>query len=86
MFCSIHTCSCVFRNQKKFYFKQRPISYFCLRNSRLLIQSLMAGIYIHIPFCKQKCHYCNFFSVASTKSKAAFLDALKYDGFKERLS
>lgn len=79
MFCSIHTCSCVFRNQKKFYFKQRPISYFCLRNSRLLIQSLMAGIYIHIPFCKQKCHYCNFFSVASTKSKAAFLDALKYE-------
>lgn len=20
------------------------------------------GIYIHIPFCKSKCHYCNFFS------------------------
>ena len=20
----------------------------------------MAGIYIHIPFCKQKCHYCDF--------------------------
>ena len=20
----------------------------------------MAGIYIHIPFCKQACHYCNF--------------------------
>lgn len=37
----------------------------------------MAGIYIHIPFCKQKCHYCNFFSVASIKQKALFLDALK---------
>ncbi|MDR1950674.1 MAG: radical SAM family heme chaperone HemW, partial [Bacteroidales bacterium] len=24
----------------------------------------MAGIYIHIPFCKQKCAYCNFYSVA----------------------
>ena len=23
----------------------------------------MAGIYIHIPFCKQKCAYCNFYSV-----------------------
>ena len=20
----------------------------------------MAGIYIHIPYCKQKCNYCNF--------------------------
>ena len=36
----------------------------------------MAGIYIHIPFCKQKCHYCNFFSVASTKWKDEFVQAL----------
>ncbi len=27
----------------------------------------MAGIYIHIPFCKQKCNYCNFYSLASTR-------------------
>ena len=36
----------------------------------------MPGIYIHIPFCKQKCHYCNFFSVASDKYRAVFVDAL----------
>ena len=36
----------------------------------------MAGIYIHIPFCKQKCHYCNFYSVASDRNKEAFLEAL----------
>lgn len=36
----------------------------------------MAGIYFHIPFCKQKCHYCNFYSVASDKNKEAFLEAL----------
>jgi oxygen-independent coproporphyrinogen-3 oxidase len=27
----------------------------------------MAGIYIHIPFCRSKCDYCNFFSVASKR-------------------
>lgn len=27
----------------------------------------MAGIYLHIPFCRRKCHYCNFFSLASVK-------------------
>jgi oxygen-independent coproporphyrinogen III oxidase len=36
----------------------------------------MAGIYIHIPFCKQKCHYCNFFSVATTRWKAPYIEAL----------
>ncbi len=36
----------------------------------------MAGIYLHIPFCKQKCHYCNFFSLASLKNKDTFLQAL----------
>jgi oxygen-independent coproporphyrinogen III oxidase len=37
----------------------------------------MAGIYIHIPFCRQKCHYCNFFSVASVKWKDEFVTALR---------
>jgi putative oxygen-independent coproporphyrinogen III oxidase len=27
----------------------------------------MAGIYIHIPFCRHKCNYCNFYSLASTR-------------------
>jgi oxygen-independent coproporphyrinogen III oxidase len=37
---------------------------------------IVAGIYIHIPFCRQKCHYCNFFSLASQKNLSAFTDAL----------
>ncbi|MEI7498963.1 MAG: radical SAM family heme chaperone HemW [Bacteroidota bacterium] len=37
----------------------------------------MAGIYLHIPFCRRKCHYCNFFSLASQKWKEPFLHALK---------
>jgi oxygen-independent coproporphyrinogen-3 oxidase len=36
----------------------------------------VAGIYLHIPFCRQKCHYCNFFSSASRKLKEPFLQAL----------
>ncbi len=26
------------------------------------------GLYIHIPFCKQKCPYCDFFSVSTSQS------------------
>lgn len=37
----------------------------------------MAGIYLHIPFCKQACHYCDFHFSTSLKTKDAFLVALK---------
>ncbi len=36
----------------------------------------MSSIYIHIPYCKQKCHYCNFFTVISTKTKQDLIDAI----------
>lgn len=36
----------------------------------------MAGLYIHIPFCKQKCHYCNFYSIASIRNKSKLIDAI----------
>lgn len=36
----------------------------------------MAGIYIHIPFCKQACHYCDFHFSTSLKKKAALVNAL----------
>jgi oxygen-independent coproporphyrinogen-3 oxidase len=37
----------------------------------------MAGIYIHIPFCKQACNYCDFHFSTSLKNKEPFLAALK---------
>ncbi len=37
----------------------------------------MAGIYIHIPFCKQKCHYCNFYSSISLKYRNVFIGVLQ---------
>jgi len=36
----------------------------------------MAGIYIHIPFCKQACHYCDFHFSTSLKYKDELLQAL----------
>ncbi len=39
----------------------------------------MAGIYIHIPFCKQACHYCNFHFSTSLRSKGEMLAALQQE-------
>ena len=36
----------------------------------------MAGIYIHIPFCKQACHYCDFHFSTSFKKKSELVNAL----------
>lgn len=36
----------------------------------------MAGIYIHIPFCKSACHYCNFHFSTSLRYKNELLNAL----------
>lgn len=37
----------------------------------------MAGIYIHIPFCRQKCYYCDFYKTVNTSLKQNFLSTLK---------
>ncbi|QJD95639.1 radical SAM family heme chaperone HemW [Mucilaginibacter robiniae] len=36
----------------------------------------MAGIYIHIPFCKQACHYCDFHFSTSQKYRTEIVQAL----------
>ena len=36
----------------------------------------MSGIYIHIPFCKQACHYCDFYFSTSMKKKEEMVLAL----------
>ena len=36
----------------------------------------MAGIYIHIPFCRQACHYCNFYFSTSTANKPELVKAM----------
>ena len=36
----------------------------------------MAGIYVHIPFCRSKCAYCDFYSVADHRSREAVTAAI----------
>ena len=36
----------------------------------------MSGIYIHIPFCRQACHYCNFHFATSLRLKNELIAAL----------
>ena len=36
----------------------------------------MAGLYLHIPFCKQACHYCNFHFSTSLKQKGEMVTAI----------
>jgi oxygen-independent coproporphyrinogen-3 oxidase len=37
----------------------------------------MAGLYLHIPFCKQACHYCNFHFATSQRQKPELLAAMQ---------
>lgn len=36
----------------------------------------MAGIYIHIPYCKQACHYCDFHFSVKQETRTAFVNSL----------
>lgn len=36
----------------------------------------MAGIYIHIPFCRKKCFYCDFYKTTAVVKKPLFLQSL----------
>lgn len=36
----------------------------------------MAGIYIHVPFCKQRCTYCDFYTEVAPNAIQTYVDAL----------
>jgi oxygen-independent coproporphyrinogen III oxidase len=36
----------------------------------------LAGIYIHIPFCRKKCFYCDFYKTTAVTQKPLFLKSL----------
>lgn len=45
----------------------------------------LAGIYIHIPFCKSRCKYCDFFSTTHLEKQAQYVQALLVE-IQDRLS
>lgn len=46
------------------------------KNFRIVMEKF--GIYIHIPFCKRKCKYCDFISFCYDKEKEIkYFEALK---------
>ncbi len=43
----------------------------------MITDSKPAGLYIHVPFCRSKCGYCDFYSIPSLDLAAAWLKALE---------
>lgn len=39
----------------------------------------MAGLYIHVPYCKTRCIYCDFFTQTNTSSKSDYVQALSHE-------
>lgn len=44
----------------------------------------MAGIYIHIPFCKKLCSYCDFYHVITQADNKQYIDALNREAILRR--
>ncbi|MCC8098600.1 MAG: radical SAM family heme chaperone HemW [Clostridiales bacterium] len=48
-----------------------------IRQAEKALKSRRLGVYLHIPFCKSKCAYCDFYSLpASDRRMDAYLEAL----------
>lgn len=61
----------------------KTILFTSMRNSKFIYTfalkirtSIMAGIYLHIPFCKRRCIYCDFFSTTQSEKKENYVEAL----------
>jgi oxygen-independent coproporphyrinogen III oxidase len=55
------------------YFQKHPLAPH-FRSDRLVAEAL--ALYIHIPFCRQKCGYCDFYSTTELHRLQPFVDSL----------
>ena len=82
MLCNIYTCSFYKSNiyQKRHQIlsiaRKRKITEKKRTFASQLNYRTMAGIYIHIPFCKTRCIYCDFYSTTRSELKSRYIHAL----------
>lgn len=48
----------------------------CVTSKPVFSLASMPGIYLHIPFCKQACYYCNFHFSTTLRQKDAMVEAI----------
>lgn len=45
-----------------------------MANKKITVQSNALGIYVHIPFCRSKCQYCDFYSLPKGPRTVEYMD------------
>ncbi len=55
------------------------IIYICKYYNPIYNYFMVQNVYIHIPFCRQKCKYCSFVSFPNIEKKSKYLDALRQE-------
>jgi oxygen-independent coproporphyrinogen-3 oxidase len=51
--------------------------YYLYQSKRARNTATMPGLYLHIPFCKQACNYCDFHFSTTQNTKSAMLEAMR---------